>query len=475
MRNPDALGNCWFVEEVKSVANADAEIIALKDFDPSKTAVVDGSQWVVASNHWTADSTDKIEMEHQEPYNPDHLRYRSHTAGKRLAVFSEIHYAPDWRAYIDGKPAEYIRANYMLRAMVVPAGDHVIEFKNEAPRMNHLEQHHADGLHRHTAGHDRRHRTGIPEERVKKEKKQMLSVILCTYNRERYIYNVLQSIAAGGYTDYEIVLVNNNSTDGTEGECHRFEARPPRGGTALLLRTQPGVVIRPQPRHTRGAGRCAGIRGRRRAGEPRVPADLRRLLQSQQGGRGRRRPHPAAIRRLRGARLDEPLHTPARHRQADLGEKEREFPGDAFPGGGNAAYRKSVFDAVGLFNVELGRKGNSLIGAEEKDLFDKMTSRGMKFYYLPTAILYHLIPPKKLTQDYFDRLTFSIGVSERYRTLQIGKKKYLVRLVKEAVKWGGTLVLWTGFALRGQFNKGNKLIAFRKNVTQGLLRKQTTE
>ena len=153
-----------------------------------------------------------------------------------------------------------------------------------------------------------------------------------------------------------------------------------------------------------------------------------------------------------------------------LGEKEREFPGDAFPGGGNAAYRKSVFDAVGLFNVELGRKGNSLIGAEEKDLFDKMTSRGMKFYYLPNAILYHLIPPKKLTQDYFDRLTYGIGVSERYRTQQIGRKKYQNRLLKEAVKWGGTMVLWTGFALKSQFSKGNKLVAFRKNVTRGLLK-----
>ncbi len=140
VRNTNALGNCWFVEEVKSVANADAEIIALKDFDPSKTAVVDGSQWVVASNHWTADSTDKIEMEHQEPYNPDHLRYRSHTAGKRLAVFSEIFYAPDWRAYIDGEPTEYIRVDFILRAIEVPAGDHVIEFKNETPRMNQLDK-----------------------------------------------------------------------------------------------------------------------------------------------------------------------------------------------------------------------------------------------------------------------------------------------------------------------------------------------
>ena len=94
----------------------------------------------------------------------------------------------------------------------------------------------------------------------------------------------------------------------------------------------------------------------------------------------------------------------------------------------------------------------------------------MKFYYLPNAILYHLIPPKKLTQDYFDRLTYGIGVSERCRTLQISKQKYHKRLLKEAVKWGGTLVLWTGFALKGQLAKGNKLVAFRKNVTRGLLK-----
>ena len=66
-------------------------------------------------------------------------KYNSHSTSEQLAVFSEIHYEPDWFAYIDGKPAEYIRANYVLRAMVIPAGDHVIEFKNEAPRMHKLD------------------------------------------------------------------------------------------------------------------------------------------------------------------------------------------------------------------------------------------------------------------------------------------------------------------------------------------------
>jgi len=65
-----------------------------------------------------------------------------------------------------------------------------------------------------------------------------------------------------------------------------------------------------------------------------------------------------------------------------------------YPGGGNAAYRREVFDKTGCLNVDLGRKGNNLIGSEEKDLFDKMTQMGMSFYYLPNAILYHIIPEK---------------------------------------------------------------------------------
>ena len=55
-------------------------------------------------------------------------------------MFSEIFYAPDWRAYIDGEPTEYIRVDFILRAIEVPAGDHVIEFKNETPRMNQLDK-----------------------------------------------------------------------------------------------------------------------------------------------------------------------------------------------------------------------------------------------------------------------------------------------------------------------------------------------
>lgn len=141
-RNVAALGNAWFVDTLLMVRNANEEIMGINAINPATTAIIDGSKWVdkVKTHNYVHDSTATIVMEHQKPYNPDYLKYRSHSASERFAVFSEIYYAPDWRAYIDGKPADYIRVNYILRAMVIPAGDHVIEFRNEAPRLHSLDR-----------------------------------------------------------------------------------------------------------------------------------------------------------------------------------------------------------------------------------------------------------------------------------------------------------------------------------------------
>ncbi|MBQ7279864.1 MAG: hypothetical protein IJR13_03945 [Bacteroidales bacterium] len=141
-RNPEALGNAWFVSDVQMVPDADAEILALNSIEPSQTAVVDSAKWGALLKGFvpTASDSASIVAEHQEPYNPSYLRYRTHSDSDQLAVFSEVFYSPDWFAYIDGKPADYFRANYILRAMIVPAGDHLIEFRNEAPRMHNLDR-----------------------------------------------------------------------------------------------------------------------------------------------------------------------------------------------------------------------------------------------------------------------------------------------------------------------------------------------
>ena len=300
----------------------------------------------------------------------------------------------------------------------------------------------------------------------------LLSVILCTYNRDKYIYNVLRSVAENDYPHdkYEIVLVNNNSSDNTESECQRFRADYPDIKFLYCVETNQGLSY----------ARNRGIQESR--GNLLVYVDddatVNKAYLRTYADFFDKTPQAVAAGGpiLPVYETEEPSWMSHYTRQLItgrlyLGDRQRPFAHGAYPGGGNSCYRRSVFDAVGLFNVELGRKGSSLIGAEEKDLYDKMTTLGMRFYYLPTAILYHIIPPSKLTQDYFDRLTHGIGVSERYRTLQISKKKYVSRLFKEAVKWGGTLALWCRFALCADTAKGNKLVAFRRNVTRGLLGK----
>ncbi|MBO7201223.1 MAG: hypothetical protein J6V54_07515 [Bacteroidales bacterium] len=140
-RNVAALGNAWFVDNCRLVDDPNAEILALNDFDPAQTAIVNKEfAELLAGKDLTRDSNSVIEPVHQQPYNPDYLQYKSKTTKDQLAVFSEIYYKPDWIAYIDGERAEYIRVNYVLRAMVVPAGEHTIEFRNEAPLLHKLDK-----------------------------------------------------------------------------------------------------------------------------------------------------------------------------------------------------------------------------------------------------------------------------------------------------------------------------------------------
>ena len=136
-RNPEALGNAWFVNACQLVEDANSEILALNELNPADTAVIDKRfAEMVQGKNLERDSNSVITMVHQKPYNPDYLVYKTKTGKDQLAVFSEVYYDPDWRAYIDGKPADYFRANYILRAMVIPTGEHTIEFKNEAPLLH---------------------------------------------------------------------------------------------------------------------------------------------------------------------------------------------------------------------------------------------------------------------------------------------------------------------------------------------------
>tara|TARA_B100000965_G_scaffold193627_1_gene161646 strand:- start:551 stop:2956 length:2406 start_codon:yes stop_codon:yes gene_type:complete len=126
--NPGALGNAWFVENINTVKNADEEIAALGNFDPLKTIIVDEryDDNLININNLNSSSIIKLDS-----YKPNHLTYTSNNIDEGIAVFSEIYYKDGWNVYVNGIESNHFRANYVLRAMKIPAGNHIIEFKFE--------------------------------------------------------------------------------------------------------------------------------------------------------------------------------------------------------------------------------------------------------------------------------------------------------------------------------------------------------
>lgn len=130
--NSSAFGNAWFADNVVMVGNADEEIGALGKNDLKTTAIVDvrfAPQ--LEGKDFAIDSTSSIML---SSYAPNHLVYNYVASAEQLVVFSEIYYNKGWNAYIDGEQVPYLRANYVLRALPMPAGKHVVEFKFE-PRI----------------------------------------------------------------------------------------------------------------------------------------------------------------------------------------------------------------------------------------------------------------------------------------------------------------------------------------------------
>ncbi len=127
IQNPDALGHSWFVDSIKLVDNADQEIEALNGFNPKTTAIVDKRFSKMLKGFSSGNGfNNTIKL---LEYRPNRLKYQSQSQSPQLAVFSEIYYPKGWQAYIDKKPAEHFRANYILRAMIIPEGNHEIEFR----------------------------------------------------------------------------------------------------------------------------------------------------------------------------------------------------------------------------------------------------------------------------------------------------------------------------------------------------------
>ena len=126
--NPHAYGNAWFVNKVQYVNNANEEIDALDSIIPTETAVVDARFKDVLKGA-TESYKDSLSSIRLTSYAPNRLTYETNNAQDGIAVFSEIYYPDGWHVTIDGQPGELARADYILRTMYVPAGQHTIEMR----------------------------------------------------------------------------------------------------------------------------------------------------------------------------------------------------------------------------------------------------------------------------------------------------------------------------------------------------------
>jgi len=126
IRNPNANGNVWFANKIENVSSPDQELQTLTMHDLKSTAIIDNSKFLVSNTSFGSEGQISL-----VEYKPNYLKYSSSNSQPGFAVFSEIYYPEGWRVFIDGVQSEYVRVNYVLRGMEVPAGNHIIEFRFE--------------------------------------------------------------------------------------------------------------------------------------------------------------------------------------------------------------------------------------------------------------------------------------------------------------------------------------------------------
>ena len=294
-----------------------------------------------------------------------------------------------------------------------------------------------------------------------------LSLIIATYNRAEQLLVTLGSVASQQYSaeEWECIVVDNNSTDATRSYVEKFCAEHPPLNIRYCFEPKQGLS------YARNAGIAvakgdiiAFIDDDERIVEEFIGAYIN-LFDSYPeamaaGGRIIAE-YPTGRPRWMSKYVEQPIANPM-----DFGDQISLFPQSRIPGGGNMAMRRRVFETIGVFDTTLGRTGKSLIGGEESELFERIKANDMTCYYVPRAVMYHIIPAEKLTLDYFRRLSYNTGRSQRRRA-ELHNRMFGL-FAGEAMKWLATLLLCVVHTPQ----QARYLMTLRYNITRGILTKE---
>jgi glycosyltransferase involved in cell wall biosynthesis len=301
-------------------------------------------------------------------------------------------------------------------------------------------------------------------------KQLVVTFIICSYNRAEYLDDTLQSLhehAPSEGPNYELLVVDNNSTDQTSEVTQKYQTSSGKNDNAVcyIKETTQGLS------HARN-------RGIEEANAPNVvflDDDIQATPSLIPAWCSFFVDHPDAVAAggKNHIQFDAPrprwmsyflLPLLAYH---DLGNTMKTYPINKYPFGCNMGFKKSIFDRVGDFNIELGRKGKSLNAGEEKEIFKRIQELGKDIYYLPDAFLYHRVGAERLTIDYVRRQALGLGRSMKLRMADASTGQFINNWMQEIGKLLASVPLGIFYLLSLNPPRAAMLFKFRWWIWKG--------
>lgn len=296
-----------------------------------------------------------------------------------------------------------------------------------------------------------------------------LSVIICTYNRERFLGDTLESVAAQPVPKnlVEIVVIDNNSTDSTPTLVQSFIDLHPDSKVVYVVEMNQGHTYARNRGIAESSGEILLFLDDDVLLDSNYFANLMRHYEldenlSASGGRV-----IVQYEHQRPKWMSRYLEPMLGHH--DFGTSKITYPSNRYPVGCSMAFRASTFKKTGVFNPDLGRRGTALGGNDEKDMLFRVREAGLTINYLPDVILKHRIDDRRLTPDYVTRQAIGVGQGERIRLAGTGFVGWIGKVAEESIKIGGTFVLSLLYFSKGKTSQAGMLIRFRYWVWLGLL------
>lgn len=297
--------------------------------------------------------------------------------------------------------------------------------------------------------------------------KPVVTFVVCTYNRQAYLNDTMKSILQAHLTNLniELLVIDNNSKDQTKAVVQKYKESNDEIFIRYLKEEKQGLSFARNRGINEAKGDCiVFLDDDIRATEFLIPAWVSFF-----------KSYPSAV--AAGGKIhvqfDDTRPKWMSHfllpllGYHDLGNNFKRYPKNKFPFGGNMGFKKSVFDDVGYFNTELGRKGTSPGAKEEKELFQRIRNHNKEIFYLPEALLYHRVNAKRLTVDAIRNQAIGLGKSLKIRLNNASTSTKIWAILSEIGKLLVSIPLAIGYVLTLNFSKAKMLFQFRRWIWEG--------